>query len=58
MLPDRVSNPEPMTSSQVPYRLRYAARLQDDERMVMKGWGQLEPHLRLERFSSPAGLRA
>ena len=26
MLPDRVSNPGPLTS-QVPYRLRYAARL-------------------------------
>ena len=30
MLPDRVSNPGPLTyeSGRVPYRLRYAARLQ------------------------------
>ena len=27
MLPDRVSNPGPRLTSQVPYRLRYAARL-------------------------------
>ena len=26
MLPDRVSNPGPLTSSQVPYRLHYSAR--------------------------------
>ena len=26
MLPDRVSNPGPLITSQVPYRLRYVAR--------------------------------
>ena len=28
MLPDRVSNPGPLTYESVPYRLRYAARRQ------------------------------
>ena len=35
MLPDRVSNPGPLTS-QVPYRLRYAARLLLVTRVCMR----------------------